>query len=520
MRTTLSLLLLTSIAMAQPEPTQERLCKQIPCRASFQLQQFEPEMGEDHTLTVAGPAVMRHLNFDFGAMVNYAHKPLSLFDTDDGELGDEAPSVVESQLAVDIVAAIGLFNHGEIGIAVPYVISQSGAHFDRRDLAIPAGFHDKESPTSGIGDLRVHGKAHLFGGRRGLGLAFAPVVTVPTGDVHNYTGERDMTVRPRAVAGWKAERFSAAANLGYLIRKNTNFIEVEDADGRVVDTISVQDQILYGAGASYSLVNQVEVIGELFGRMGASNYRDLDAAPAEIDVALRAEPAPRALTGLYLTLGGGAGIHKGIGSPQVRGFFGINWKPDFTDTDNDGLKDRFDQCPDEAEDRDGFDDSDGCPDKDNDQDLAPDTQDKCPNLAEDRDGFEDEDGCPDPDNDGDKIPDIQDECPFVAGSIDYRGCTAETYDSDGDGIKDANDKCKDDAEDPDGFEDEDGCPDADNDGDGVPDDFDDCPDEAEDVDEFQDDDGCPDKDNDGDGVPDAEDKCRDVFGNKAKAGCP
>src|SRR5215472_3462873 len=49
--------------------------------------------------------------------------------------------------------------------------------------------------------------------------------------------------------------------------------------------------------------------------------------------------------------------------------------------------------------------------------------------------------------------------------------------------------------------------DADRDGDGIPDTVDRCPDEPEDYDGFQDDDGCPDRDNDNDGVPDAEDRC-------------
>ena len=57
---------------------------------------------------------------------------------------------------------------------------------------------------------------------------------------------------------------------------------------------------------------------------------------------------------------------------------------------------RNDKCPDEPEDRDGFQDDDGCPDPDNDKDGIPDKLDKCPNDPEDKDGFEDADGCPDP----------------------------------------------------------------------------------------------------------------------------
>ncbi len=43
---------------------------------------------------------------------------------------------------------------------------------------------------------------------------------------------------------------------------------------------------------------------------------------------------------------------------------------------------------------------------DRDGDGIPDDVDKCPDEPEDFDGFEDEDGCPDPDNDKDGIPDV------------------------------------------------------------------------------------------------------------------
>ncbi|MCK4235744.1 MAG: thrombospondin type 3 repeat-containing protein, partial [Candidatus Krumholzibacteria bacterium] len=62
-------------------------------------------------------------------------------------------------------------------------------------------------------------------------------------------------------------------------------------------------------------------------------------------------------------------------------------------------------------------------------------------------------------------------------------------DSDGDGIEDKVDKCPDEPEDFDGFEDEDGCPDVDRDGDGITDERDACPDLAEDFDGFEDEDG-------------------------------
>jgi outer membrane protein OmpA-like peptidoglycan-associated protein len=92
------------------------------------------------------------------------------------------------------------------------------------------------------------------------------------------------------------------------------------------------------------------------------------------------------------------------------------------DRDRDGIPDRIDRCPDEPEDRDGFEDDDGCPDPDNDKDGIPDATDRCPKDAEDVDGFEDEDGCPDPDNDKDGVVDASDRCPSEPGPASNGGC--------------------------------------------------------------------------------------------------
>jgi outer membrane protein OmpA-like peptidoglycan-associated protein len=65
------------------------------------------------------------------------------------------------------------------------------------------------------------------------------------------------------------------------------------------------------------------------------------------------------------------------------------------DRDNDGVPDADDKCPLDPEDRDGFQDQDGCPDLDNDGDGIADAADKCPDQPETVNGIEDQDGCPD-----------------------------------------------------------------------------------------------------------------------------
>lgn len=187
---------------------------------------------------------------------------------------------------------------------------------------------------------------------------------------------------------------------------------------------------------------------------------------------------------------------------------------------------------------------------DGDGDNVPDREDLCPDQPEDRDGFEDADGCPEADNDRDGLLDGNDKCPLSAGPPTNNGCPEDKgKDRDLDGIADALDKCPEQAEDKDGFQDEDGCPEVDNDNDGIldgadkcpllagplqllgcplmdkdndglTDDHDKCPEEPEDKDGFQDDDGCPDLDNDSDGVADLQDRCPLDPGVKEEQGCP
>ena len=98
------------------------------------------------------------------------------------------------------------------------------------------------------------------------------------------------------------------------------------------------------------------------------------------------------------------------------------------DGDRDGISDDEDGCPTVAEDQDGFQDGDGCPEPDNDQDGVIDALDHCPNQAEDKDGYQDSDGCPDPDNDQDGIADASDRCPLEPGSAADHGCPRLKYD--------------------------------------------------------------------------------------------
>ena len=86
------------------------------------------------------------------------------------------------------------------------------------------------------------------------------------------------------------------------------------------------------------------------------------------------------------------------------------------DPDHDGVLGSADQCPFVPEDRDGFQDDDGCPDLDDDGDGVSDANDACPRER----GLASSRGCPD--QDGDEVPDRFDRCPAVPGLVSENGC--------------------------------------------------------------------------------------------------
>jgi hypothetical protein len=418
----------------------------------------------------------------------------------------------------DLLGALAL-GRFQLGLALPFVVAQGGDRLAGLDLNEPGA--EQPLAARALGDLRLSAKAQLVVPRLGYGWGVAGdlVLTLPSGDEDHFAGEAGPVVELRVVGSYRAARAAVFANLGGRVRATPV---------RFFNPLVVQgNELTWGVGATLALpvlgALAPAAVAEVVGAWGG----DDGPSPAEAHLGVRGQLGPR----WSLGVAGGAGLGgaRAIGAPGVRGVVELRFVPSpVLDADGDGIPDVLDKCPTEPEDKDGFQDEDGCPDPDNDGDGIPDVLDKCPNEPEDKDHFEDEDGCPDPDNDGDGIPDVLDKCPNQPedkdGFQDEDGCPDP--DNDGDGIPDAVDLCPNEPEDKDGFEDQDGCPDPDNDGDGVPDALDKCPAQAEDRDGWEDEDGCADLDDDRDGVPDAVDRCPDAPGfivsptDMREDGCP
>ncbi len=107
------------------------------------------------------------------------------------------------------------------------------------------------------------------------------------------------------------------------------------------------------------------------------------------------------------------------------------YKSERKDTDEDGIRDKHDDCPDIP----GPKENGGCPWEDEDEDGILDNVDKCPKEA----GPEENNGCPWTDTDGDGVFDKDDICINEVGTAENNGCPFK--DTDGDGVYDKDDIC-------------------------------------------------------------------------------
>jgi outer membrane protein OmpA-like peptidoglycan-associated protein len=340
----------------------------------------------------------------------------------------------------DLTVGFGLSNFLEVGIAQPV-----------RRWSVAGSDSIRPASLTGFGDLRGSVKLQLPLPWRRLRLGGLGVVSAPTG-----SGTRGMTSDEVdfelgglvTIDLTDLEPFLPTRlhlNGTYRLNRNERTgvgLAPLDDIGRggfwppayppvpLGEQESWNDQLVWRGGLEFStrvLGLATEFTVEDFPNVPGTSWRDnpvyltqsavlrfrngLDLA-GSVDLSLQTDDPPPELPRL----------------PDWRFTLGLVWHVSLTlgDGDHDDVPDKRDRCPDRAEDYDGYQDEDGCPDEDNDGDGIADRDDLAPDLGEDLDGFEDRDGRPDLDNDGDGIQDVDDRCPTEAedfdGDRDADGC--------------------------------------------------------------------------------------------------
>ena len=426
------------LALAAPARAAE------PREDGIDVQQFRPGHGASDYLHVLGGFLNPHTGYTLGLVFDHADTVLLV---DRKGAGDKV-AIVEAQDTLALGGSLSLWERLELGLAFPLVLSQGvGPAFSTvaPGVAPPDGFQ--------LGDLRFTPKVKLIDGGRAFALALALPVSFPTGS--SFAGFGSLSLEPRLLVDWNpAYYFRLTVNVGGRFRDTTESAGLE-----------LGAELTWGLGMKLSFFLGDQLFSLLTSFSGSFELPDQATEDPPLEFLGGLEW--RGVKDFALYAAAGAGITRGYGSPDLRALIGVRYG---------GYRD----CPYGEEDYDGFEDGDTCADVDNDRDGILDEADMCPNEPETPNRWDDKDGCPD-------------EALVFSHVLDGReDPTAASRDSDGDSIPDAVDHCPELAEDYDGHEDADGCPEPDNDSDGVADLVDRCPQLAEVKNGFEDDDGCPD----------------------------
>ena len=467
--------------------------------------------------SLEGARLMPRRDMSFKAIVGYAHSPIRVAVPGIGDAGKDR--ILDEVTTLDLAFGLTLTERFAIGFDVGAYRTATGTGYGQRGhyengqitarstglVALrPLSNLDPSAPPSRTGaflgdelagplDARVGAKYQLYAGAQ-LAIAAVASVSLPFGDEEMLLGDRNLVYEPMLAAEWRPARGSQTrilANVSARIRERTVLESFDASNAKLTATdatayLDIGSELVAGLGGALELGPRLVAVAELSALVSlpagldygtchlyrGASCSDAVYAPGAKRGDTTALGAVGALIRLSTDVTAEAIVGGGIGgarADEIRLTTGLVWAPQPAgtgtpgrgDRDGDGIPDSIDACPDDAEDKDGFQDEDGCPDLDNDKDGIPDAKDRCPDEPEDKDGYQDEDGCPEADNDGDGIPDLADKCPNEP-------------------------------EDKDGYQDDDGCPDPDNDNDGFPDAIDKCPNDAETVNGFEDEDGCPD----------------------------
>jgi outer membrane protein OmpA-like peptidoglycan-associated protein len=486
---------------------------------------FRPAYDTGGIFAVEGARLMPKHDLSLKLHFGYAQAPLDAPVPGIGGAGNtESDSILDTLMTVDMTFGMSITNRVAIGFDMGAYRTSTGSGYGDRGryggggmVTMPSTGLISLRPLSNIDPSADPSDTNAYLGdglsgpldvRAGLkigllqepkmALAFVGTIGLPFGDDQMLLGDANLVYEPKLAFELRANRIQQTrfvANAGARIRTRS-VLEAYDPMAPMENTpddakvfLDVGSEAVVGAGGMYELTPRAVAAVEaqafipLPSKIGYGHCKRFNGLSCSgigsddyVTGAKAGDLTVMAALGMMLRLSADVTADVVISTGQLgargddfRITTGVIWAPQpegvaapgRNDKDGDGLPDSVDACPDETEDKDGYQDEDGCADPDNDGDGIADADDGCANEPEDKDGFQDSDGCPERDNENDGVPDAADKCPNEA-------------------------------EDKDGFEDDDGCPDQDNDGDGLPDDTDKCPNDAETVNGFEDADGCPD----------------------------
>jgi hypothetical protein len=420
----LGCLALTACAVASADPT-----------SGVDGALFRSSYDTGGIFSLEGARLMPTHDLAFKVLVSYGHAPLKLSVPGIGDTAKDP--VLDYLVTLDMAFGMTLSDRIAIGIDVAGYRTATGTGYGVRGHFVTGGQGDK--PSSGLIALRPlsnidqsanpsDSAAFLGDGLAGpldatFGMKIALIqrplfaitaigsVFLPFGDDEMLLGDHDFVYEPKLAVDWRRDRIHATrlvGNIAARIRERTVLQSYDSAamtatpaDAKAI--LDVGSELVIGAGGVY------DVSPRIVAALEAQAFIPLPDALSGGDCRLYSGARCTSLqasdyfTGAghgdfttLVTLGGslrvspdvtanlmiGTGLFGARGD-DIRITTGLQWAPQpggaergRNDRDGDGIPDSVDACPDEPEDKDGFQDEDGCPDPDNDGDGIPETADR------------------------------------------------------------------------------------------------------------------------------------------------
>jgi hypothetical protein len=308
---------------------------------------------------------------------------------------------LDERTMLHLGAELGLWGRGAVALRLPMVLQQrglttdeTGARTHTSDVFVPAdpqllarfrflgaSMSNNDEPHDGPGMAVQVGAAFPIG--KGARLAQDGMPLTGTMRSEPFTSDGSVRTDVALLGDFQLLGAGVGGMLGY----RHHFWDPKSA---IAGVTGASDEFTF-AGAIKLPIPPVPALSGVIEVRGVTGFKSARDTSVELDIGARWN-----IGNFVIVLGGGFGLTDGIGTPDGRIILGVYGVLPDGDKDKDGVPDSDDQCVFLPEDRDGFQDEDGCPDPDNDNDLIPDVDDKCPNVPAEEGHDEDEDGCTDP----------------------------------------------------------------------------------------------------------------------------
>lgn len=261
---------------------------------------FYPALDDSKYISIYSSQTLQQWQFRYGATFNYAKNPLEV-----GLGGARRAGVIDHLFVGDFFGAMGITDWFQLGLSAPVALYED---FNN----VIAGTSEKSIQMM---DVRFEPKIRLIDiDRHFFGISFLPYLLSPTGAGSRLVGNNSFAGGAKAIFDVDIKkRAQISLNLGYMMRDRVVVLNTEQ-----------DDTFTYGLGANIKITNWLDAIGEVYGATNATDFFARESElPLEFDAGVRINfPKPE---GLQLTVGGGAGMTFGYGSPDLRAIVGVSY---------------------------------------------------------------------------------------------------------------------------------------------------------------------------------------------------